>query len=126
MTTNRRRGIDQRINRISDLAHEPTETYAPITGYANEPTASLQNAVEPLVSFLPTISHHAARAKCKCRNPPSAGLTLDESASIILYSMEWDPHNQCLYVVLNETLRSGDRDQLKPWFRYLKLFVGGL
>ena len=110
MTTNRRRGIDQRINRISDLAHEPTETYAPITGYANEPTASLQNAVEPLVSFLPTISHHAARAKCKCRNPPSAGLTLDESASIILYSMEWDPHNQCLYVVLNETLRSGDRD----------------
>ena len=109
MATNRRRGIDQRVSRISDLAHEPTGTYVPITGYANEPTVSLENAVEPLVSFLPTISHNAARAKRKCKNPPRDGLTLDESASIMLYSMEWDPHNQCLYIVLNETLRSGDR-----------------
>ena len=40
--------------------------------------------------------------------------------------MEWEPTDQCLCIVLNATLRSKDRQQLKPWFLYLKLFLTAL
>jgi NAD:arginine ADP-ribosyltransferase len=39
--------------------------------------------------------------------------------------MDWEPQNECLYVVLNATLRSIDRQKLKPWFLYLRLFLNG-
>ncbi|CAF4451354.1 unnamed protein product [Rotaria socialis] len=58
--------------------------------------------------------------KDKCANPAD-GLTSDESASIMLYSIGWQPLNECLYVVLNSTLQSMNQHSLKPWFLYLKL-----
>ncbi len=57
---------------------------------------------------------------------PPDGLTVNESASITLYSMGWKPLEKCLYVALNATLRSADRHQLTPWFLYLKLFLTAL
>ncbi|CAF4407367.1 unnamed protein product [Rotaria sp. Silwood2] len=99
---------------------------APIAGYEDTPIVSLENAVEPLISFLPTIQRYAAIAKGRCKTPPADSLTLDESASIMLYSMDWKPRNECLYVALNATLRSKDRKKLEPWFLYLKLFVAAL
>jgi hypothetical protein len=65
-------------------------------------------------------------AKKKCRKPPANSLSIDESASIILYSMKWEPQEQCLYHVLNQTLRSEQRKKLKPWFLYLKLILTAL
>ncbi|CAF4419070.1 unnamed protein product [Rotaria magnacalcarata] len=79
------------------------------------PIESLENAVNPLVSLLPDIRKHVASAKKECKNPPPDGLTLDESASIMLYSMEWKPRDKCLYVVLNDALRSEDGGKIKPW-----------
>jgi hypothetical protein len=40
---------------------------------------------------------------------PEHGLTLNESASIDLYIMEWNVPENSLYVILNCTLRPADR-----------------
>lgn len=118
--------LAQRILRITDVAKEPLELLAPIGGYAKMPLVSLEEAVQPLIDILPDVQSHAYVAKQKCRNPAD-GLTPDESASIMLYTMSWDPMDECLYIALNRTLRSTDRQQeLKPWYSYLRLFLNAL
>jgi hypothetical protein len=116
----------QRILRLSDIAKEPLEILMPIGGYEEMPIVPLEIAVESLVSFLPSIQSYAYTAKQRCKDPPPDDLTIDESASIMLYSMGWKPLDKCLYVALNATLRSPDRDKLEPWFLYLKLFLTAL
>jgi hypothetical protein len=125
MDTNKKEAA-QRVLRISDIAQEPCEMLMPIGGYEEMPIVSLAIAVEPLIPFLPAIQSYAYVAKERCKNPPANGLTSDESASITLYSMGWEPLDKCLYFVLNTTLRSVDRGNLKPWFLYLKLFLTAL
>ncbi|CAF4201552.1 unnamed protein product [Adineta steineri] len=44
----------------------------------------------------------------------------------MLYSMDWEPHEECLYFALNAALRTEDRQKLKPWFSYLKLILTAL
>jgi hypothetical protein len=120
-------GVSERILRITDIAQEPMEMLAPIVGYEDLPIVPLEIAVEPLASLLPAVQSHAYATKERCKqNPPSDGLTIDESASIMLYSMHWKPLDKCLYVALNTTLRSKDRENLEPWFFYLKLFLTAL
>ena len=116
----------QRTLRMSDIAKEPLEILMPIGGYEDTPIVPLEIAVEPLVPFLPSVQSYAYAAKQRCKDPPPDGLIIDESASIMLYSMGWKPLDKCLYVALNATLRSTDRDKLEPWFLYLKLFLTAL
>ncbi|CAF1061351.1 unnamed protein product [Rotaria sordida] len=118
-------GITQRYLRITDIAKEPLDFLSPICGYEKMPLVSLEEAVEKLVNLLPTIQSHAYIAKQKCKKPAD-GLSPDESASIMLYTMGWEPLDECLYFVLNDTLRSANRQKLKPWFLYLRLFLNGL
>ncbi|CAM4941637.1 unnamed protein product, partial [Rotaria socialis] len=115
----------QRIIRLTDIAKEPLEFLSPICGYEEMPIVSLEAAVEKLVNILPTIQSHAYVAKQRCKNPTD-GLSQDESAAIMLYTMGWEPLDKCLYVVLNATLRTANRQQLKPWLLYLRLFVSAL
>ena len=96
-----------------------------IEGYEVVPLVSLERAVTPLAQILPTIQKYAFIAKQKCKKPAD-GLSSDESAAIMLYTMSWLPSDQCLYVVLNNTLRSTEREELKEWFLYLKLFTTAL
>jgi hypothetical protein len=110
------------ILRISDIVNEPLGMLPSIPEYEDLPLVSLENAVEPLISFLPTIQNYVQLAKQRCKNPPANGLTLDQSASIMLYSIGWKPYDQCLHIVLNTVLRSKDRNQLQSWLLYLKLF----
>jgi hypothetical protein len=112
--------------RISDINKEPLEMHMPIRGFEKMPLVSLEEAVAPLVSILPEIQDYAYVAKQRSKPVPADGLTRDESASIILYSMEWEPHKECLYFALNATLREEDRRKLKPWFSYLKLILTAL
>ncbi|CAF1207748.1 unnamed protein product [Adineta steineri] len=115
----------QRVLRLTDIAQEPMEFLTPITGYEKMPIVSLEEAVEPLVSILPTVKSHAYAAKKRCKKPAD-NLTQDESASIMLYSMGWEPLDECLYCALNATLRSENRTKLKPWFLFLRLFLAAL
>ncbi|CAF1410204.1 unnamed protein product [Rotaria magnacalcarata] len=116
----------QRISRMNDVVQESLEILAPIGGYSKMPLVSLEEAVEPLVSILPDVQSHAYTAILKCKKPADK-LTQDESASIMLYTMGWDPPEECLYVALNNTLRAADRQKtLRPWYLYLRLFLNAL
>ncbi|CAF3697278.1 unnamed protein product [Rotaria sp. Silwood1] len=44
----------------------------------------------------------------------------------MLYTMDWEPHEKCLYFSLNKCLRDKQREALKPWFLFLKLFLTAL
>jgi hypothetical protein len=97
----------------------------PISGYEEMPLVSLEKAVEPLVPILPAVKSYAYAAKKQCKKPAD-NLSQDESASIMLYSMGWEPLDKCLYCALNATLRSKNRANLKPWFLFLRLFLAAL
>ncbi|CAF0777043.1 unnamed protein product [Adineta steineri] len=116
----------QQYTRVSDIVREPQKMLMPIRGYEKMPLVSLEEAVAPLISILPEIQDYAYVAKQRCESVPPNGLTQDESASIMLYSMEWKPHDECLYFALNATLRTEDRRKLERWFSYLKLILTAL
>ncbi|CAF4658062.1 unnamed protein product [Rotaria sp. Silwood1] len=117
--------FDNRNLRLTDIAKEPLKFLAPIRRYEYKPLVSLEQAVEPLASLLPSIQNYASLAKQRC-GEPADGLTQNESAAIMLYSMGWEPLDQCLYVALNAALRSPKRRNLKPWLLFLKLFISAL
>jgi hypothetical protein len=49
-----------------------------------------------------------------------------EEAVRPLVSIVHDVEQKCLYFVLNAMLRDENRQKMKPWFSYLKLFLTGL
>jgi len=112
--------------RFLNVAEESGEIMTPIQGYEKQPLVSLEKAIEPIISYVPDVKRMAYTAKVKCGKPPANNLSIDESASILLYSMEWEPQEECLYHVLNKTLRTENRKQLKPWFPYLRLILTAL
>jgi hypothetical protein len=113
----------QHKQRVSDFAAESGKMLMPIKGYEKQPLVSLEEAIEPIVPFVPDVKRMAYVAKMRCKKPPADNLSVDESASIMLYSMEWEPQEECLYYVINATLRSENRNKLVPWFLFLKLFL---
>jgi hypothetical protein len=63
--------------------------------------------------------------KQNCEKPED-DLTPDESGSIMLYTLEWEPPELSFYRILNRTLRSENRQELRPWFLYLRLIIYAL
>ena len=115
-------------HRVTDLAAEPLEYLSAITGLAEVPLVSLKEAVKPLESIVADVELHAHVALQNSRKPKD-GLTPDESASIRLYTMEWESNDRSLYKVLNTTLRlKGENrlEKLKSWRQYLRLFLHAL
>ena len=98
----------------------------PIVGYTQEHLPSLLEACKPLIDVVDDILHYASIAIEKTPDNPPDDLTHDESASIRLYTMEWNNKKPSLYSVLNRTLRTEHRDKLRPWFKYLALFLTAL
>ncbi|CAF0713235.1 unnamed protein product [Adineta steineri] len=92
----------------------------PIFGYEDSPILTLEEAVEKLIPLVPRIKDYVMTAKRKY-NRHSGLLMPDESAAIYLYSMP-----SSFFSSLNNTLRAENRDALKPWFAYLKLFMTAL
>jgi hypothetical protein len=107
------------------IKDEPKQALQPVSGYEDEPLLPLEEACKPLEKIIPKdLQQNIMIAKMNSTEPED-GLSQDESASIHLYTMEWNVHENSLYAVLNRTLRSADRRKLQPWFRYLKLFLTG-
>jgi hypothetical protein len=111
--------------RFFDGAREPCVMLTPIEGFDKKPLVTLEQAVEPLISMIPDIQIKVDKAKNRALHNTD-DLPLDESAAIVLYTMEWHPHTNSLYYILNENLRAEDREHLKPWFLYLKLIFTAL
>lgn len=117
-------GNNMQHSRFNDLNDEPLKYLSPIKGFETMPLVSLEEAVQPVSNKFVSLEEYVWIAKKNCENPED-NLTQDESASIFLYTMEFNP-GPSLYRVLNKTLRDEERGQLKPWFLYLRLFFTAL
>ena len=112
-------------SRFTDLFAEPIDhLLCPIKGYSDKPLVCLTDSIKPISNLFNGIEDNVYVALHNCQNPLD-GLTIDESAAIHLYTMQFDG-GPSLFSLLNEVLRSEDREKLKPWFLYLKLFLTGL
>lgn len=98
----------------------------PIVGYADVPSLSLTKACAPLATIIYNIWFYVQLAINQTPEQPPDGLTIDQSASIRLYTMEWEKPHRSLYSMLNYTLKTADRKDLQPYFRYLKLLLTAL
>ncbi|CAF1609598.1 unnamed protein product, partial [Adineta steineri] len=107
------------MNRFSDidltLKRLPT-----VYGYRSEKLVSFEKALEPIESQIDKLKSYVKTAKKYCHFPSEDGLTLDESAAVYIYTMEWGETS--LYRLLNKALRDENRQNVKIWFSYLKLF----
>jgi hypothetical protein len=110
------------VNMINDIVMEPD----PVVGYAEEPLLSLSEACAPLVSIIDDLAVYVQMALDETPREPPNGLTIDESAAIRLYTIEWSSSQRSLYSKLNHTLKAVDREELRPYFKFLKLFLTGL
>ncbi|CAF1392608.1 unnamed protein product [Adineta steineri] len=118
-------GTENKHDRFLDVGQEPRRMLQPIEGYQKMPLVTLEKAVEPIAFCCPDIYRRVFIAMSNCEKPAD-GLDQNESASIFLYTMEWEPQEECLYHVLNKTLRTENRQKLRPWFSYLKLVLTAL
>jgi hypothetical protein len=122
------RGIDRRIRKRDCFCtievEQKLKTSLPIDGYEQTPVVSIDAAVVSLEHLIPDIHEKVEIAKRRQRH---SKLTLDESTAIRLYTMQWDDNENSLYWLLNKALRDeNQREQMEPWFGYLKLFLMGL
>jgi hypothetical protein len=121
----RRNFLPQHLQRVVENFLPSDKTTKPIASFDALPIVSLEKAVESLVSLVPDVNEMVSKVKAKC-DKPKDDLSSNESASIMLYSLEWTPRENSFYVILNNTLRSEDDEKLKPWQLYLKLLITSL
>ena len=111
---------------LVDNTRGSTPNFVPIYSYEQELLVSLEEACQSLENMLGTeLQLYITVAKLNSKEPKH-GLTQDQSASIYLYTMEWNEPQDSLYVLLNQALCANDRSQLEPWNKYLKLFLTAL
>ncbi|CAF4449812.1 unnamed protein product [Rotaria sp. Silwood2] len=112
--------------RFSDVDGEPMRRLPPLRGFENMPLVSLEQATQPLIPYVPEIEHMVYIIQGN-NIQSHDGLTVDESSSIALYSMEWSPRKNSFYIILNDTLRNSNREALLPsWNKFLRLFLTAL
>jgi hypothetical protein len=98
----------------------------PIVGYAEEPLLPLVEACTPLIDIIHNLLFYVQMALEETPTEPPDGLTIDESAAIRLYTIEWSGPHRSLYSMLNHTLKKSDRQDLRPYFKYMKLLLTAL
>jgi hypothetical protein len=108
MTKNRRvvdTTIAEPIRTTTNTIDDIKADLSPIVGYADEHLLPLFKACDPLTNVVHNISFYVQIALRKTPELPPDGLTIDESAVIRLYTMEWDKPHHSLYSMLNHTLK---------------------
>ncbi len=112
-------------SRFTDICNEPIDhILSSINYYQDKPLIPLIESVKPICGFFNRIEDYVFAALRNCSNP-SDGLTQQESASIYLYTMPFQSESS-LNILLNQSLRNENREQLKSWFYFLKLFLTAL
>jgi len=89
------------------------------------PLVSLKMTVQNLESCIPNIVQNAHTATGKSAQADQQ-LTQDQSAAIYFYTMPAKKQNQSFCAQLNKYLRSEDRNELIPYYLFLKLFYSAL
>ncbi|CAF1070373.1 unnamed protein product [Rotaria sordida] len=129
MTKNRRVVVNttKELNLTStNIINDIGGDLGPIVGYAQEPLLPLFKACAPLIDIVHNLSFYIEMALYETPEEPSDGLTIDESAAIRLYTIEWDEPHPSLYSMLNHALMNDHREHLRPYFKYMKLFLTAL
>ncbi|CAF1060432.1 unnamed protein product, partial [Rotaria sordida] len=107
------------MNRFGDI-DVSFKRLPPVYGYHAEKLVPIEKALEPVEPQIDELPRFIKIAKRNCHFPSEHGLSRDQSAAVYIYTMEWG--DTTLYRVLNKALRSENRQALKIWFPYLKLF----
>jgi hypothetical protein len=107
------------------MSWDVTKLVPPIKGFESKAAVSLDEAFAPLIYAVPDVQQVTYTAKENSKDPAD-GVTPDESASIMLYSMQWPIEGGSFYCIFNHYLRKADRKKLIPWFLHLKLLVVSL
>ncbi|CAF2926893.1 unnamed protein product [Rotaria sp. Silwood2] len=107
------------MNRYTEFECE-NKNLKPVAGYWFHQLVSLEEALKPLLSEINELQRSIKEAKKHCTYPSQDNLTRDESAALLLYTMEGGDYS--FYRHLNQILRKEDRNKIRPWFGYLKLF----
>jgi len=107
------------MNRFGDIDCS-FKRLTPVYGYRGEKLVSIDKALEPIEKLIDELRYYIKIAKRSCHHPSEHGLSKDQAAAIYIFTMEWG--DTTLYRVLNKALRSENRQELKIWFPYLKLF----
>ena len=121
-------------NRFLDLAFEDGGIRGPLKGFfpPTLPVPSLDQALDQVAITLPHLHpvngltvklarRHAKRAQRKYPH-----LSLDECATIVIYTIEEEPREISLYYVLNGVLRAQERVRVRPWRDYIWLLLHAL
>ncbi|CAF4491395.1 unnamed protein product [Rotaria magnacalcarata] len=107
------------MNRFTEFELE-THELKPIAGYWTYDLVSLEESLKGFLSKINELKRTIKEAKKHCTQPSPHNLTWDESAALFLYTME--AGDQSFYRLLNQVLRKENRNEVIPWFSYLKLF----
>ncbi|CAF1276627.1 unnamed protein product [Rotaria sordida] len=110
--------------RDSDIGLSSTTISESLRTFEDKPLVSLEEAVEPLKFVVEEVNNMIMNVKAICYSPAN-GLSIDESASIMLYTLDWTPKEKSFYFILNQTLRSQTANY-QPWYPYLRLFTSSL
>ncbi|CAF3077506.1 unnamed protein product [Rotaria socialis] len=107
------------MNRFTEFELE-THELKPIAGYWTYDLVSLEESLKGFLSKINELKRSIKEAKKHCTKSSPHNLTPDESAALFLYTMEAGDHS--FYRILNQVLRKENRNEVIPWFSYLKLF----
>ncbi|CAF1439657.1 unnamed protein product, partial [Adineta steineri] len=98
-----------------DITKSDGTEISPILGYSEEPLLPLAQACAPLTDIFHNLSFYVELALKETPEQPPDGLSVDESAAIRLYTIEWDKPHRSLYSTLNYNLKNNDRQALLPF-----------
>ena len=107
------------MNRFGDIDYS-FKRLPPVYGFRSEKLVPIETALKSIEPQIEELPYYIKMAKRHCHFPSEHGLSKDQSAAIYIYTMEWG--DTTLYRVLNNALRSENRQALKIWFPYMKLF----
>ncbi|UJR24389.1 hypothetical protein I4U23_005766 [Adineta vaga] len=80
----------------SHIIHQIETNLNHLQGYSQQPLLPLSKACEPLNDIFQNLSFYVQQALNETSEQPKDGLTIDESASIRLYTLEWQSAHQKL------------------------------
>lgn len=110
--------------RYNGIGVSTTDPLLLIKGYEDERVGTLEEALQPFDGKITRLNDQIKEAKLKCHYPSEHHLTHDESAALYLYLTQ--DEGDTVANRLQKAWATNDREQMKPWFKYLKLLKSGL
>ncbi|UJR32292.1 hypothetical protein I4U23_019756 [Adineta vaga] len=104
--------------RIFDMIEQSKKMALVIDGYDEIPLVTLKKAIEPLKFHVFQLDDMMQLVQDNCQQSID-NLSIDESSSIMLYTIEWITKETSFCYIFNQKLNSNN---IQPWYLYLKLF----